>query len=161
MTTKEGHVFGRLLLGLLLILGISGCATMKRDSSATDLQGRVNELERQLEEKDNDLADLRDQMQGLSEELKLKQNMRQRGAKETSSGPSALSASRDGAIRVNASAQQVQTALQKAGFYSGPIDGKIGEKTRRAIAEFQKSNNLNPDGVVGKKTWMELKTFLE
>jgi len=45
-----------------------------------------------------------------------------------------------------------QTALKKAGYYSGPIDGKIGPKTRKAITDFQAANNLKVDGVVGSQT---------
>ena len=58
-------------------------------------------------------------------------------------------------------AKQIQIALKKAGFYSGPIDGKIGPKTRQAIKAFQKKNNLKVDGIVGKNTWEKLKVYLE
>lgn len=57
--------------------------------------------------------------------------------------------------------KQIQLALKKAGFYKGAIDGKIGPQTRRAIREFQKARGLKPDGVVGKKTWEELRTYLK
>lgn len=56
--------------------------------------------------------------------------------------------------------KQVQLALKNAGFDPGPIDGKIGEKTRRAIRRFQKSKGLKVDGVVGKRTWEELNKYL-
>ena len=58
-------------------------------------------------------------------------------------------------------AKQIQTALKNAGFYKGQIDGKIGPQTKRAIKDFQKANKLNPDGVVGLKTWEELKRYLK
>ncbi len=57
--------------------------------------------------------------------------------------------------------RNIQTALKSAGFYKGNIDGKFGQGTRRAIKEFQLSKNLKADGVVGKKTWNELKPFLK
>jgi len=57
-------------------------------------------------------------------------------------------------------ATEIQTALQNAGFYTGAIDGKIGAKTKKAIAEFQKANGLTPDGKVGPKTWGVLSKYL-
>jgi peptidoglycan hydrolase-like protein with peptidoglycan-binding domain len=51
------------------------------------------------------------------------------------------------------SAQEIQTALKNAGFYTGAIDGKIGPKSKKAIEEFQKANGLKTDGKVGPKTW--------
>lgn len=59
------------------------------------------------------------------------------------------------------SAKDIQTALKNAGFDPGPIDGKIGPKTRQAIREFQRSKGLTPDGVVGPKTWVELGEYLK
>ena len=56
--------------------------------------------------------------------------------------------------------QQIQTALKNAGFYHGPIDGKIGRGSKRAIEEFQTQNNLKIDGKVGPKTWAVLEPFL-
>lgn len=52
--------------------------------------------------------------------------------------------------------KQVQAALKKAGFYKGDIDGKSGPQTKKAIKAFQKSKGLNPDGVIGVRTWEEL-----
>lgn len=57
--------------------------------------------------------------------------------------------------------KQIQIALQKAGFYKGKIDGKIGSQTKEAIREFQKSKGLKPDGVVGARTWEELEKYLQ
>lgn len=56
--------------------------------------------------------------------------------------------------------KQIQTALQKAGFYRGEIDGKLGAQTKRAIIAFQKSKGLKPDGVVGPRTWEALEKYL-
>jgi peptidoglycan hydrolase-like protein with peptidoglycan-binding domain len=58
-------------------------------------------------------------------------------------------------------AKQIQTALKKAGFYQGKIDGKIGPRTKAAISDFQRSIKLNPDGVVGQKTWEALGKYLQ
>ena len=64
-------------------------------------------------------------------------------------------------IRVNVPAEKVQTALKNAGFYTGKVDGKIGAGTKAAIVEFQKSKGLKADGVLGRKTWSELKQNLK
>lgn len=57
--------------------------------------------------------------------------------------------------------KEIQTALKNAGFDPGTIDGKMGPKTRQAVKEFQKTKGLNPDGVVGPKTWAELGKYLK
>ncbi|MBP7835895.1 MAG: peptidoglycan-binding protein [Candidatus Omnitrophica bacterium] len=55
---------------------------------------------------------------------------------------------------------EIQTALKNANFYTGAIDGKIGPKTKKAVAEFQKANGLAADGRVGPKTWSVLSKYL-
>lgn len=57
-------------------------------------------------------------------------------------------------------ANEIQTALKNAGFYSGAVDGKIGPNTKKAITEFQKSQGLVADGKVGPKTWDLLSKYL-
>ena len=56
--------------------------------------------------------------------------------------------------------QWSQIALKNANFYNGPIDGKIGSDTKKAIESFQKANGLEIDGLVGPMTWAKLKLFL-
>jgi murein L,D-transpeptidase YcbB/YkuD len=56
--------------------------------------------------------------------------------------------------------QKIQTALKNAGLYNGPIDGKIGPGSRKAIETFQKDNGLKVDGKVGPKTWAALEPYL-
>jgi len=56
--------------------------------------------------------------------------------------------------------QQIQTALKNAGLYHGAIDGKIGPASKRAVEQFQSSNNLKIDGKVGPKTWAVLERYL-
>ncbi len=45
-----------------------------------------------------------------------------------------------------------QVALNRHGFYKGPIDGIAGPMTRRATRRFQRSKGLEPDGIVGRRT---------
>ncbi|MFH2137930.1 MAG: peptidoglycan-binding domain-containing protein [Candidatus Omnitrophota bacterium] len=54
----------------------------------------------------------------------------------------------------------IQKALSAAGLSPGPIDGRLGDKTKKAIREFQRVNELTIDGVVGPKTWEILKPYL-
>lgn len=56
--------------------------------------------------------------------------------------------------------KDIQIALKNAGYYAGGIDGKFGPKTKKAVEEFQTTNNLSVDGVVGPQTWNLLKKYL-
>jgi murein L,D-transpeptidase YcbB/YkuD len=58
------------------------------------------------------------------------------------------------------SINDVQLALRNAGFYDGAVDGKPGPKSREGVKEFQRSNGLTADGVVGERTWLKLKKYL-
>ncbi len=48
--------------------------------------------------------------------------------------------------------KEIQISLRNAGFYRGPVDGVFGSATRKAIREFQRANDLKPDGIVGART---------
>ena len=56
--------------------------------------------------------------------------------------------------------KQVQRALKQAGFEPGPSDGLIGHRTHAALIEFQKAHRLEPDGVLGVKTWEALRAYM-
>lgn len=60
-------------------------------------------------------------------------------------------------VKKSARTMQIQQALQKAGFNPGPIDGKMGKKTRTAIKAFQKKNGLKATGRLNKATSAKLK----
>lgn len=53
----------------------------------------------------------------------------------------------------------IQTALKKAGFYKGSINGKYGRKTKKAVKKFQKSKGMKVTGSVGPQTWAALAPF--
>jgi len=63
-------------------------------------------------------------------------------------------------LRVPVTPEDVQTALKNAGYYLGAIDGKLGSGSMRAIKEFQSDHDLVSDGIIGKKTWTQLKNYL-
>ena len=46
----------------------------------------------------------------------------------------------------------LQKALAALGFAAGEPDGVFGQVTQAAVIDFQRSNNLDPDGVVGTDT---------
>ena len=57
--------------------------------------------------------------------------------------------------------QDIQRALNNAGFYQGAIDGKRGPLTRAAIKEFQRTHGLKVDGKAGPQTWSQLQPYLD
>lgn len=61
---------------------------------------------------------------------------------------------------ISLTSEEIQTALKNSGFYDGPVDGKIGPKTRKAIEDFQSANSLKIDGTVGVQTKNLLKKYL-
>ncbi len=137
----------RILMSIILILGIAGCASTAKNSSANSgaaaLQEKISDLENQLQEKDEQINDLEERLSRVkapgSEQL-------------VDSGDVDMS---------KATPKNIQVTLKNAGFYSGAIDGKVGRRTRNAIKEFQKSNDLKAHGVVGKQTWAKLQKYLE
>lgn len=49
-------------------------------------------------------------------------------------------------VRVDPLVQSVQRELALSGFYTGPVDGLPGRRTRTSIAAYQKANGLDPTG---------------
>ena len=49
-----------------------------------------------------------------------------------------------------------QRALKELGFYTGPIDGRWGPKSEKAVRQFQTMHGLTVDGVIGPQTYKEL-----
>ncbi len=143
----------------VLALVLSGCATTGSKSAHEQLQTRVVELEKKLEEKDAEIVDLQYEVKDLSGKV---ESVKAEPVEETESDAAPVkSTTGDDILRVNVSVEKLQTALKNAGLYTGKVDGKIGAGTKLAIKEFQKSHGLKSDGVVGKKTWDELKAYLK
>lgn len=51
----------------------------------------------------------------------------------------------------------LQRRLRRDGFSPGPIDGRYGLLTERAVSRFQSANGLQVDGIAGRQTFGELK----
>jgi peptidoglycan hydrolase-like protein with peptidoglycan-binding domain len=156
----------RLLSIFILVIAFSGCATTKMKTQNEQIESRVTDLEKNLQAKDAQIVDLQYQVKDLSSKIDAsKPSESDQVAKESTVQvePVKISGVSDNLqiIRVKASPEKIQRALKSAGVYTGPMDGKIGSGTKAAIIEFQKSHGLKADGVLGKKTWEELKTYLK
>ncbi len=55
-----------------------------------------------------------------------------------------------------AAVSELQAALKLLGFYTDVVDGVYRESTAIAVAQFQKSAGLTPDGIAGPATWNRL-----
>jgi peptidoglycan hydrolase-like protein with peptidoglycan-binding domain len=156
----------QLLSVFILSLAISGCATTSSKTKNDLMESHVTELEKQLESKDSEITDLQYQVKDLSSRVDSSKMSGTNQAEEASAQPvEAVKTLKtiDSAqiIHVKVSPKKVQKALKAAGVYSGRVDGRIGQGTKAAIIEFQKSHGLKADGVLGAKTWEELKTYLK
>ena len=131
-----------LLLAMLLIFTFAGCATTaKSTTSVEQLEMRVSDLEKKLQQKDQEVNNFS-------------------GKEEDAQKSDRVSVARKADLS-NATKKDIQTALKNAGYYNGPVDGKFGHLTTVAIKEFQKANGLKEDGVVGQQTWVKLSEHLQ
>ena len=142
-------MWSRFFVIMLLAVALTGCATARKNRDASgaaqsDMQMRVNDLERQVQAKDEEIRSLEDEL-----------------AKVKVASKDEMSKDIDVSSCVKITPKGIQTALKNAGLYDGAIDGKIGRKTKDAIKEFQKQNGLKADGKVGKQTWSKMVKFLE
>ena len=125
---------------------VTGCATARPRRSevkTAPVDSQVVSLQSELQAKDQQIQDLQYQLE------------QGRQFPETNYGASNYGGTGKSAkIRVSGvSARDVQKALAKAGFDPGPVDGRMGRKTKAAIKAFQRAQGLTPDGVVGEKSW--------
>jgi len=130
----------RIFVFLFVAFFITGCATTRaRRAETPDLQNQVTDLQGQLQTKDQQIEDLQYQLESQQQSLP---------------GNSNISRGKSSAIRVaGVTVKAVQKALADKGLDPGPVDGRLGKKTKAAIKEFQKRNSLTADGVVGERTW--------
>ena len=156
---------------LMMVLGfgmfvVTGCVSQSKydndvsglKTNVTTLASQVSRLDSALQDKQGTLAleqqknaQLRAELEAASEPVIAVQqkpaSSQIRGTYKTPSGFSLLG-------------QDIQKALQNAGYYVGPIDGKIGPGSRSAIRDFQRDHSLTVDGVCGRRTWDKLKPYL-
>lgn len=153
-----------LMVGALMML-LSGCVTTQGKSNVDQLQIKVVDLEKKLEERDSEIIDLKYQVKDLSgrvgQPVIRMDDEPPVSSKSFSSSSYVDTGASEKILKVSASVSDVQKALKNAGFYKGSVDGKIGQQTKKAIESFQRQHNLTADGVVGRRTWEELKTYLQ
>ena len=152
----------RFMMGVVTAVFLSGCAATQQPTAVNQLQIRVAQIERQLEQYDQDVADLKYSVEDLAARGKGAARPADTGRNAAQTPSSQTSESdRQQILRVAVAPQDVQTALRNAGYYKGAIDGKLGPESQNAIKAFQKAHDLGNDGIIGKKTWAELKNYLE
>ena len=140
----------RFFFSSLAVLSIAwvatGCATTRPKPAAPDANAQIAAMQTQLQAKDQEIQDLRYQLD--SRQQALPNNF----ASGSSDKKNILRAA--GVTPV-----ELQKALLRAGYDPGPIDGRLGKKSRSAVKAFQKKSGLTADGVVGEKTWAALKAY--
>jgi len=154
----------RLIVGMVLIGSLTGCATAQKPTATNQMQIRMTQMERQLEDQDRDIAELKYAVEGLAKGIQKLVNsiMSQKSSKTASAHRlKASSSGSEGILRVSVTPQEVQKALKNSGYYDGAIGGKLGPDSQSAIKAFQKDHDLKNDGIIGKKTWTELKNYLQ
>ena len=57
---------------------------------------------------------------------------------------------------INPLVEEIQVVLDKLGYDTGSKDGRIGQKTREAIKEFQESIGIKNTGYVNQRTWRQI-----
>lgn len=142
--------FRLLSLSVLVIFFTAGCATTRahKPDASGDPQRQIADLQAQLMAKDQEITDLRYQLESS------------RGALPETNFSSGNTGDPKKILRVSGvSGAEVQRALLRAGLDPGPIDGKLGKKTRLAVKAFQRKHGLTADGVVGDKTWSALRAY--
>lgn len=159
-------MFIRLFSIFVLSVLLGGCASTQVKNQNEQIQSRVTELEKNLQAKDAEIVDLQYQVKDLSSKVDTSKPAEgEQVSKESSDQVEPVRVSegteKSQIIRVKVNPEKVQRALKAAGVYTGPVDGRIGPGTKAAIVEFQKSHGLKADGVLGRKTWEELKTYLK
>lgn len=142
------------VMGVLICL--SGCASKSQTNrQINSLQAQVGVLTDEMVRLDDQLQQTRSSFQGGG------------AAGFSAQAPEASMGGEPSAIRgvyrtpsgFEVPSVSIQQALKNAGYYNGPIDGKIGPSTRKAVRAFQKDNGMKPDGVVGKGTWKRLQSY--
>jgi murein L,D-transpeptidase YcbB/YkuD len=164
-TIKEGIVNASLFVIVIGLVALAGCATTQQKvEPINQVQNQVVDLQQRMEEQEKALVDLKYEVKEASGKSSVKDQMVVETAAPARSERkiSAPVASGEGEVvlKVAVAASEVQKALKGAGLYEGKIDGKLGPRTKAAVVEFQKKHNLRADGVIGQKTWAELKAYL-
>ena len=157
-------MFIRFSLIAVLALALSGCATTKTPQ-VDQLQAQVMDMQQRMEEQEKEIVDLKYEVKEMAGRI-VDDDI---GTADVTYPKTPVVVKVEAVktepkvfdiIRVGVSARELQKALKAAGVYAGKVDGKVGAVTKAAVVEFQKAHSLKADGIVGQKTWNELKVYL-
>ncbi len=134
-------------------LSVSGCAGQSHAQAIKRLQSDVGLLDQRMS-----------QLERASLQPPSAASWPEPSSTSASTAPEGSSVKVAVAAAAASSAQyskhEIQQALKNAGFYNGPVDGKIGPMTQEAIRQFQQAHGLKVDGVVGTQTWQQLAPYV-
>ena len=147
---------------LVVIAGMvmaSGCASQRSAQEINRLKSDVGILDERVSQIER--ASLKESSTAAlpSESQPQAPPVTEGAASVTGKLPAAVPATKS-SHAVKPSKKEIQQALKAAGFYQGPVDGKLGSQTREAIRSFQQVHGLKVDGVVGRQTWEKLSPYL-
>ena len=152
----------RFLMIAVFALVLSGCATTSNTSPVNQLQVQVAEMQQRMEDQEKEIVDLKYEVKEMAGKVA---DQELDGADNApvvirADAVKSVEPKNFDIIKVGISGRELQKALKGAGTYTGKVDGKVGAMTKAAVVEFQKAHSLKADGVVGQKTWNELKVYL-
>lgn len=134
-----------------MLFFISGCATTKKTS---DLDERLFALEAKMNSIEQNQANAEDRLSGLEVV----------SSRQAEAAREAISISPDKKPAnpcIKLTKKDIQLALKNAGYYNGPIDGKLGSGTIKSLKKFQKENRLKANGKINKETRNKLSAYLK
>lgn len=138
----------------VLFVGTTGCARQKKVSRMNTLESQIGVITEELARLDQSVQEIRGVIQAQPAG---QQGISAPFAPSSSSAASPIYRTPSG---FELPSINIQTALKNAGYYRGNVDGKIGPQTKEAVRAFQRDNDLEADGVVGRRTWDKLKVYL-
>jgi len=137
----------------VLSLGVAGCVSNGKYNKD------MNMLRSQLQLVQSDMENVRTGQQKIEEDLADASKARTAG--NVGGGVSVAGDIYRTPSGFTLPSRDIQKALKNAGYYNGPVDGKVGAATRAALKQFQEDQGLSADGVCGRRTWSKLQPFLE
>ena len=156
----------RFLMIAFFALVLSGCATTSKTSPVNQLQVQVTEMQQRMEDQEKEIVDLKYEVKEMAgkvadQDTEVSSDAHAKTPSVVTVEPVKVESRGFDIIRVSGvTGRELQKALKAAGVYEGKVDGKVGSRTKASVVEFQKAHSLKADGVVGQKTWNELKAYL-
>ncbi len=122
--------FFRSLAVMCITLAVTGCATTRPKPAAPDANAQIADMQAQIQAKDQEIQDLRYQLDSRQQAL-------------SNNFASGGSSDKKNILRVaGVTPMDLQKALLRAGYDPGPLDGRLGKKSRSAVKAFQRKNGL-------------------